>query len=778
MGVPAGGAGRRSDLLPLPASPVIGRDAELATLASWLAGPDPGMITLTGPPGVGKTRLAIAAAAAAGAGFTDGAVFVDLTAIRDPDLVLPEVARALGLGEAQGRSTADRLAPALGDRNLLLVVDNFEHVLDAGPALSAPLGACPHLRVLATSRERLRLRGEREFPVSPLALPRAEDVDDLALLVGTPSIAVLLHQVRGWQPDFEVTAANAPALAEICRRLDGLPLALELAAARMTLFTPAELTFRLRHRMALLTGGCRDAPDRHRTLRAALTWSHDLLTADERTVFRRLSVFVGTWTLDAAAHVCGSATVLDTVSSLRDKSLVRRVAREGAAAGFGMLESLREYAAERLAEHGEVEATRTRHAEFYAALAMRTEAGIGTATESTLVDAGSAVRANLRTAVEHALATHRTDAALWLAAGLGWHCYTRGHLGQGQRVLDRALAAAGAGAQQPPGAEPLAAALQVAGALAVARGGLDEAEQFLDRSLEQAVDPRRRAIDSAFRGHLARARGDTAGAVGHHRRAGSLFAALGNEAGVAWSRYDLGLLARRRGDVEQAADHLREGLDCFRDIGYAWAAGCAAWALADVELRRGRVDEAAVLLVEALGRVAASDDGRGLAQCLEAAAGVACERGAHRSAGQALGAAAVLRERLAAPLPDEDRGAHHALTQRVRRELGPQAADTARRCGRGLPTERVFALALQLVAEPPSVPAAPRRPARPLTPREDQVARLVAAGHTNRQIGRALGISEKTTEVHVHHIIGKLGAHSRSQVAAWVGAGGVPSPDR
>ena len=757
---------RRTGGLPASATPLIGRDAELAALGAAITRADERLITLTGPPGVGKTRLAIAAAAAVGSRFRDGVVFVDLTPVRDPDLVLPEVARALGLRDLPGRPLPDRILTAVAERDLLIVVDNMEHVLDAGPALAALLAECPLLRLLATSRERLHLRGEREYPVAPLELPTPGDVDDLERLAETPSMSMLLHRVRGFQPDFAVTSANAAALAEICIRLDGLPLALELATARLKLFTAGELTFRLRHRMQLLTSGARDGPDRHRTLRAALTWSHDLLVPDERVLFRRLSVFVGGWTLEAAEQVCGVADVVETTASLVDKSLVRRHTPAGAIAEFGLLESIREFAAERLDDQGETETIRAQHTRYYTAHAVRMEGLIGTGEETLSVWKIGTAERNLHAAFQHAWDNGRSDQALPLAAVLGWCLYTRGHIGQGQATLDRALALADAGPDRPPG-PALAGALQIAAVLTVARGEFDRAEELLDRALrivERFDDLRRRAFDSAFRGQVARARGDHAGAVAHHDRARALYARLGSAPGVAWSHYDLGLLDRRRGDVAGAIEHLEESLAQFRDTGYAWAVGCVAWALATVELRRGRVEKAAALLAEALDEVEAAGDGRGLAQTLEATAGVACEQGAYRSAGQLLGAAAVLRERLAAPLPDEDRGAHHALSQQVRQALGPDEADRARSSGRRLSNAQVGAIARRVLR------------ASQLTPREQQVARLIASGRTNRQIGRELGIAEKTTEVHVHHIIGKLGARCRSEVAAWVGAQGAGGP--
>ena len=407
--------------LPRPALPLIGRDAELIPVLATLSEPDARLVTLTGPPGVGKTRLALAVAAEAAPRFADGVVFVDLAPVQDPGLVLGQVARALGLPDAPGGRVAARVVDALADKEVLLVVDNCEQVLAAGLDLTEPLRACPGLRLLVTSRERLHLAAEREFPVAPLALPEPADIADLDRLVAVPAVAMLVVRVRCVQPGFAVTAANAQAVAEICRRLDGLPLALELAAARAKLFTPAELADRLRDRMAVLTTNTRDAPTRHRTLRAALEWSYDLLAEHERTLFRRLSVFVGAWTLDAAEQVCGdrNTDVLDVVGSLLDKSLVRRPT-QGGVTEFVLLESLRQYAAELLAADGDAGATRDRHAAHFTEAAVAMEAAIGLPAESDWWSGASASEeANFLSAWEHSLAEGQLGRALHLAAALG-----------------------------------------------------------------------------------------------------------------------------------------------------------------------------------------------------------------------------------------------------------------------------------------------------------------------------------------------------------------------
>jgi DNA-binding CsgD family transcriptional regulator/tetratricopeptide (TPR) repeat protein len=611
-------------------------------------------------------------------------------------------------------------------------------------------------------------------PVQPLALP--DDTTEPDRFATRPSVAMLLQGIHAFQPDFEVTTVNRAALGEICVRLDGLPLALELAAARLRLFTPAELTFRLRHRMTLLTGGARDVPERHRTLRAALTWSHNLLSADEQALFRRLSVFVGGWTLEAAQAVCAAdgGDVVETMSSLVDKSLVRRTSR-GALAEFTMLESLREFAAECLAEHGEVDAIRDRHARYYAGLGAWAESRIATVEESTSVHRVGLEETNLRAALTYALAAGRVEWALPIAAAVGWNCYTRGRLGEGQAALDQALRGA-AGRLWCCAARPshrgedaalddaLACAHLVAGAIAFGRGEHARAAALLTRAGQRSTGKRWEAIAGAFLGHLARVRGDHEAAVSHYESAGALHGELGNAAGVAWSGYDLGLLARRRGDLDRAAEHLRAALDRFREMDYVWAAGCSAWALATVELRRDRADEAAAHLAEALESFEDVGDVRGIAQCLEAAATIVTGRRDYACAARLLGAAGALRVQLAAPLPDEDKAEHDALSQRVRRALGPQAAERARREGRNIPVAAAIAVARTAVTEPVESPEL----LNPLTGREREVALLVARGRTNRQIGRALGIAEKTTEVHVHNIIRKLGACSRAEVAAWV----------
>src|SRR5579864_9738570 len=383
-----GDAGRVSrGGLPSPADLFVGRDGELEAVSRMLAHPQTRLVTLTGPPGIGKTRLAVACSSAYAERTGCAPVLVDLAPVRDPSLVMVELAQAMGMEPRGGTDLAGQLAAALGHEERLVVLDNCEHLLAAAPDVGKLLAACLRLRVLATSRERLRLSAEQEFPVPPLAMPAPADVADLSGLAANPSVALLLDRARRTNPSFDLTPANALLLATACVRLEGLPLAIELAAARLKVLTPGELVSRLDSRIEVLAGSTRDVPARQRALRSAIAWSYDLLDPRERALFRRLSVFAGGWTLADVGSVCAvdGGDVLTMVESLLDKSLIRRLPGDEQTAEFSMLESLRKYAAEQLASHAEAEETRARHAGHYAGLAAQIEASMGLPEERTWV---------------------------------------------------------------------------------------------------------------------------------------------------------------------------------------------------------------------------------------------------------------------------------------------------------------------------------------------------------------------------------------------------------
>jgi predicted ATPase/DNA-binding NarL/FixJ family response regulator len=770
--------------LPMPADLFVGRDEELAAVSRMLV--NARLVTLTGPPGIGKTRLAVACAAADAERSGRAAVFVDLAPVRDPALVLAELAQAVGV-EPRGVDLTGQLAAALGSENRLLVLDNCEHLLAAAQDVGQVLAACPRLRVLATSRERLRLSAEREFPVPPLAMPGPAEVADLGSLAANPSVALLLDRARRTDPGFGLTSANAPLLASACVRLEGLPLAIELAAARLKVLTPGEMVSRLGSRMAVLAGGTRDVPVRQRALRSAIAWSYDLLDAAERALFRRLSVFAGGWTLADAAGVCDVplGDVLGLVESLLDKSLIRRLPGDEQTAEFSMLESLREYAAEQLASHAEAEQTRARHARHYAGLAVQFEASIGLPEERTWVLRAGRHHADLRAALDYCLSSEQEAWALALAAALGGYHYARGDLGHGQALVDAVLPLVArhhdpAGVGEDASADGLAAVLIAGGILAWATGDQDRAQGLLLEAHERSQrrgDVRRAAIACAFLGHVARAEGEWDASADWHRRAEAGFGKQESTPGVAWARHDLGLLARDRGDLGAAAELLRASLRDFRELDHPWAVAWSAWGLATTLSAKGALAEARPLLAEALRVHAEVNDPRGVPECLEALAYVASEEAQYEIAARLIGAAAAQRQRVAAYPPDTEQGRNSAVERTLAKALGPQDADRLIHAGRTMPLQQAVDLATAVASG--TAPGDPDRAEHvPLTPRERQVAALVASGRTNRQIGRVLGISEKTAEVHLHHVMSKLDARSRAEVAAWAVTHQLSAPVR
>ena len=771
--------------LPASADLFVGRDGELAAVSGMLANARARLVTLTGPPGIGKTRLAVECASAYAERSGCSAVFVDLAPVRDHALVLVELAQSVGVEPRSGADLTDRLAAALGSNERLVVLDNFEHLLAAAPDVGRVLAACPRLRVLATSRERLRLSAEQEFPVPPLAMPGPADVVDLSSLAANPSVALLLDRARRTSPGFGLTSANAPLLASACVRLEGLPLAIELAAARLKVLTPGELVLRLGSQMELLAGSTRDVRPRQRALRSAIAWSYDLLDHAERAMFRRLSVFAGGWTLADAASVCAvdSGDMLAVAASLLDKSLIRRLPGDEETAEFSMLESLREYAAEQLAAGAEAEDARARHAAHYAVLAAQFEASIGLPEERNWVVRAGRHHADLRVALEYYLSEGQDAHALSLAAGLGWYHYTRGDLGHGQALVDEVLTADRhdpATTDQDATAGALAGALLVAGILAWATGEAGRAQDLLLQALERTEgrgDLRRAAIACAFLGHVARASGEWDTSADWHQRAEAGFRARGNTQGVAWARHDLGLLARDHGDLARAAELLRASLRDFRELDYPWAVAWSAWGLGTTLSGQGRLAEARPLLAEALRIYTQVNDPRGVAQCLDALAYIASEEAHYETAARLIGGGAALRMRVAARPPDTELARNSAVERTLAQALGPEDADRLIHAGWTMPVQQATDLAMAVASG--ATPADPDRPGQvPLTPRERQVAALVASGRTNRQIGRMLGISEKTAEVHLHHVMSKLDVRSRAGVAAWAVTHHLPAQAR
>lgn len=765
---------------PTPLTSLVGRERDIDVIASLLQQPGVRLVTLTGPGGVGKTRLALAVATMLLPNFLDGIALVGLAPVRDSTLVASAIAHALGAAESGDEQPVAALVATLGRAPMLLVLDNFEQVLEAAPLVVTLLNACPRLTILVTSRAALHVSGEREYPVPPLAVP-ATDASQPGAIAGSLAVRLFVERALAVDPGFHLTDDNAAAIAAICSRLDGLPLAIELAAARSKVLPPALLLPRLSRRLPLLTGGPRDVPARLQTMQEAITWSHDLLTVEEQALFRRLGVFVGGFTLEAAESVCGSitetlepssppvATVLDGIASLVDKSLLQGNAGQGRERCLGMLETIREFALERLDAAGEGEAARAAHASYFGTLVKRfnpNRFGSGERVDDRLQHL-EAEMPNLRGAFTHLADADDPESVLRLASGLAVFWQLRGYLREGQHWLEWGLTH---GAELP--AESRGLGLTGLALIRWSQGDRAQAASLAEEALTVANHLEDREIAAAAVHTLglvaeAQQRWTEAEPLLEHSLAA--WRMLGDKSAEAMTLHLLGDVAYGLGDRERSASCSEASLALFRAIGHAAGAGLPLCRLA-VLARDARDDHRAVLTYhEALHLWSGVQDRWFIMLALTGLAELAAAYGQAQAAATLLGSIDALAETTGAPLFHTARINYDRAAAAAHVALPDERFDALYATGRRLRLDDASALAMAISVPDPTRVATNGPESTPsahiLTPREIEVLRLLIAGRTDREIAAALFIGRRTAQDHVSNIIAKLGVANRTEAA-------------
>ena len=676
--------------LPLPRWPLVDRERERVALGVLIMRGASRLVTLTGVGGVGKTRLAIELAIDVGASFADGALFVSLAALRDPALVTSAIGQAAGLQEVGGRSLPEILRGYYREKQALLVLDNVEQVAAAAPEIGTLLDACPRLMVLATSRAALHLLGEQEWPLSPLPLPDPGGHQDSEVLGTIPSVALFMQRAQAVKPDFALTAASAQTVAAICLWLEGLPLAIELAAAQIKTLAPQSLLTRLTRRLAVLGSGAVDLPDRQRTLRATLAWSYDLLTPSEQALFRHLAVFAGGCTFESIEVVCTGddqgGDLLDRLATLVDQSLLGQEEQADGTARFGMLETVREYGLEMLEAHGEAAELRRRHAFHYLALAEQAEPELVRFGQVAWARRLGTEHDNQRAALDWALERGELEVALRLGGALWWFWFVRGYAIQGGNWLGRILEAT------RPRGEALPAALRAK----VFYGAMELAFQRADYGWGGAL------VAEGF--PLCQAAGDRRGEV--LCRMGFGFAALaGGDFGAAALQFEAGLILAREadddwavtvalysscwlpllaGDLDRATVLHEECLALRRQVGDTWGVAASLHALGLVAQTRGDLVRADALLTECLGLYQLLDNELGIVDCVEGLAAVACARGQAAAAARLFGATTAWREAVGASVWPIAHAVYERARAVAREALGEEGYAREWTVGRGM----------------------------------------------------------------------------------------------
>lgn len=757
----------------LPAQPgtLIGRSKELAA-ASWGFSNGARLLTFTGPAGVGKTRMAVALAEECSDSFAHGAGFVGLASSNGTGSVTEAISRMLGVKEVDDRLLIEVLTDYLRERRMMIVLDNVEHLLPAAAeTVDTLLSACPEIVVLATSRERLRLRWEHPVVLPPLPLPALHGARDLEALSKIPSIALFVERARSVRSGFELTEENAVAVAEICRRLDGLPLAIELAAARSNVLSPAEILVRFGLRLPSLGANAPDTPGRHRTLRAAVSWSYDLLSSEEQELFGRLGVFADGWTLEAAEAV-GDAEglrvdILDTLGSLVDKSLVQVKHEENGEVRFGMLETMREYAVEQLRERGDFELARVQHNDYFLALAERTAPELRGLQQVRWQARLEREHDNFRAALQWASDTERRDVMIRLAAALAYFWYFQAHIGEGRGWLEHALAH-DTGCPVSVRVE----ALTWCAYFAWAQRDLDDAAPKYEEALSlsrDSEDDGSAILPLTFRGKLCWPTGDYNRAADLQEEALALSRKLGDRWREAVVLAELAITRRFQGNREEAQRILEESIALNRELGNSYHLAQVLATLADMAAEQGDSAWAAKLFAEGVALSWGSEHRGMLSYNFSMMTRLVAECGDPEQSARILTAAEgmdVLTGWRRTPL--EVSSSEKALDT-VRAKLDEASLMTALEAGRTLPLEQIVEEALDVledISEQPDPVTMPSRNGNTLSGREREVLMLVSEGFSDKRIAQRLFITERTARFHVTSLRTKLRANTRAQAVA------------
>ena len=771
--------------LPPPPSPAIGRESEVEEVARLLRS-QARFLTLTGPAGVGKTHLALTVAAEVAGGFVDGATFIDLTSVRDPAAVLPAIGAALGLGESGDGSALERLQTYLQDRVILLVLDNFEQVLPAALQIPELLAACPGLCVLMTSREAMHLRAEQTFHVPPLALADPVHLPPLVELERVPAVALFLERARAQAPGFALSPENGRTVLELCIGLDGLPLAIELAAARISVLSPRMILDRLSDRLTMLRWQAQDLPERQQSLRAAIAWSYELLQAEEQGLLRMLGAFAGGFSLDAAEAVAAAtglsgSVVLEGLASLVDKSLVLSEEQAGGERRFRLLESIREYALEELARQDDPRLVGQAHAEYYTALAERADPELRGRDQGVWLARLNTELENLRSALGWSFEHEHGELGLRLAVALAIPWGRRGRLREERSWLERGLAGA---PQAPPTLRVLALGRLAATFMATGQGL--EARPILEEALVLGRELEAGSVivhSLANLGWLAIQAGD----VGAARSLLAEAAGAAQQAGEDWwgmlARMTLGAAAIRSGQLDWAGELLAAALSAARDLDDELMSGDALILTARVHHGVGETERAVAALREALVICGRFGDASLLALAADGVLRLAAEETAQAGRAAALlGAYEALRPPGEMMFTTVVVGGLEDVQVRLRSALGQGAYDSTLAAGRLLTFGQTLALAHQLLLDVESGGVsrgeALAEPAgsEPLSAREQAVLQLMADGLSNRAIAHRLAVAERTAKAHVTSVFNKLGVTRRAQAVAVASRLGLLSP--